>query len=64
MIRIETPLTSIDQIPFSDANTYFKWATPDTLELYVNGTKMQSWTHTIVVGAGNPIGMLLSLTYA
>ena len=36
----------------------------DTLELWWNGMLVESWTHTIVVGTGNPIGLLLSLTYS
>jgi hypothetical protein len=65
MIHVDNPLTSIDQIPISDADTYFKWVAPDTLELYVNGVKVQSWTAAFVAPdlTGQPYGLLLTLTH-
>jgi hypothetical protein len=55
----------INQVQIGDADTYFKWVAPDTLQLWVNGSVAQSWTVTPVTPTteGQPMGLLLTLTY-
>jgi hypothetical protein len=80
LIKIETPFDSstipsfetdplsihlnFDNLPDSPIANGFAKNGSDTRELWLNGMLVESWTHTIVVGTGNPIGLLLSLTYA
>ena len=54
-----------DGISIYNANWDIKPIDSETLGLYINGSLVQSWTiSTTVVTTGNPIGLLLSLTYA
>ncbi len=54
----------LNQIPIGDADTYFKWVAPDTLQLWVNGVMRQSWTTAVTAPTteGQPYGLLLTLT--
>jgi hypothetical protein len=49
--------SDLDQVQIGDADTYFKWVAPDTVELYVNGVLRQSWTTAVVVGTGRHASM-------
>ena len=52
-------------ISIGNANWDLKPIDSTTLGLYINGTLIQSWTiSTATPTTGNPIGLLLSLTYA
>ena len=56
MIRLDNgggSVTDISNIPIGDADTYFKWVAPDTLQLWVNGALRQSWTTVAVVPSTN-----------
>jgi hypothetical protein len=59
----EVGATDLDQIPIGDADTYFKWVAPDTLQLWVNGALAHSWTVAVSTTEGQPMGLLLTLTY-
>jgi hypothetical protein len=56
--------TDINQVKIGDADTYYKWVAPDTLQLWVNGNLVHSWTAASTGNTGKPMGLLLSLTYA
>lgn len=62
--RLDLVTDDINQLQIGDADTYFKWVAPDTLELYVNGALRQSWTTAVVAPPtlGSPYGLLLTLT--
>jgi hypothetical protein len=42
--KLDLKTSNLDKMPISDSDTYFKWVAPNTIELYVNGVKAQSWT--------------------
>ena len=62
--ELDNTTTDIDQIRIGDADTYFKWVAPDTLQLIVNGSVRQSWTTQIMTGIPNmAFGGNLAFTY-
>ena len=60
----KTGSSDINQTPIGDADTYFKWVAPDTLQLWVNGALRQEWVTAVSSGSGSPMGLLLALTNA
>jgi hypothetical protein len=55
------------QNPLYITNTTYFEQVGDTLTLYVNSVARQTWTTSsgsITIVAGNPVGLLLSLTYS
>jgi hypothetical protein len=61
----DATLGDLDQIPIGDADTYFKFVAPDTLQLWVNGVVRQSWTTAVVssITTGSPVPLGYLLTY-
>ena len=51
-----------NKIMIGNVGTYL-YLDGDTLKLYVNNVLKEQWTQAVVVTAGEPIGLLLSLTY-
>lgn len=54
--------SKVDKTPIGDADTYFRFVPPDTLQLLVNGSVAQEWV--VLPSDGQPIGLLLALTKA
>ena len=65
--KFDKVTSDINNIPIGDSNTYLKWVAPDTVQLWINGVLSHAWTATDTTpptpGTGNPIGLLLTLTY-